>query len=178
MANDIGMNISARELEALSRRLKEQTGGRAQRRYRAAIQDAAPAIVTDLRAAALAAGNRVTSTRAGRSRNAQGSRDRRRQGPLSARIASAIEVQPRPDGVRVVVDAAQVDARYGHSLPRYLDGELRQSRRWRHQVFGNEEVWTQQTGAPWFFRTFRSHADAVERGLAKAMDDVADDITR
>ena len=178
MAGDIGMNISAAELDALSRRLKGQAGGGAQRRYRRAIQDAAPAIVNDLRAAARAAGTRVTSTRAGRSRNADGSRDRQRQGSLAGRVADAIEVQPRPDGVRVVVDAGQVDPRYGHSLPRYLDGELRQSRRWRHPVFGDEDTWSQQAGAPWFFRTFRAHAANVEKELTKAMDSVADDIAR
>ena len=177
MAAEIGMSISSRDLEELSRKLKAQGSGKAQRRYRRAIREAAPPIEAALRSAALTAGRRVTSSRGGQSRNSDGSKERRREGSLSARVAAAITTRDTPDGVRIVVEGDRVDRRYGTSLPRYLDGELPKSRRWRHQVFGNAEVWAQQAGAPWFFRTVRDRADDVEKSLTKAMDDVVRDLT-
>lgn len=175
MAGSVGMNVGANDLEDLARRLRSQSGGRAQRRYQQAIQSAVPPIEAALRSAAL--GARVTSSRGGRSPRAEGSNSRRRQGPLRQRVAGAIDHRVTPTGVRFVVDAAKVDSRYGGTLPRYLDGELPKSRRWRHPVFGNAEVWAQQTGTPWFFRTIRRHEETVEKAIGQAMDDIAGELT-
>lgn len=175
MAGDIGMNVSARDLEQLSRRLKAQDGARVQRRYQRAIGATVPAIEADLQGAVR--GVRVTSSRGGTANPDRGSRRRRSQGPLRARVAAAIGSRPTRKGARIYVDAERVDPQYGGSLPRYLDGELQQWRRWRHPVFGDKERWAQQTGSPWFFRTIRRHEGRVQQALERAMDDVANDIT-
>lgn len=77
-----------------------------------------------------------------------------------------------------MVDARRVDPEYGGSLPKYLDGTLPGTARWRHPVLGNEDEWTNQTGSPWFFSTIEANADRVERAVLKVMGDIADEITR
>lgn len=166
----VEMNIGGlREMEDLSRRLKEAGRGDLQRRARREIVAAAQPVQAQLRAAA--AGIDVTSSRGGRARPDVST-------GLRARLARAVGIRPEERGVRFVVDADKVDPRYGAALSRYSDGEIRRYRRWRHPVFDNSEVWTSQTGSPWFFRTIRANRDKFEDGIRRAMDAVARDITR
>ena len=168
MAGDIGFSISSRELEQLADRLREAGNGRrAQQRYQRAVAEVSRPIVPQLRAAVQNV--RVTSSRGG-----MGRPDRSTN--LRQRVASAIGVRGTRAGVRIHVDADQVDPQYGASLPRYLDGELQQWRRWRHPVFGHTDRWVSQTGSPWFFRTIRRHESRVRRAIARAMQDIAREI--
>ena len=45
------------------------------------------------------------------------------------------------------------------------------------RVFGDPEVWVQQTGSPWFFTTIRRNAGRIEGAVRRAMDAVVDTIT-
>jgi hypothetical protein len=157
------------ELARLVSRLKAQDSGEAQRRYANAIRAASGPIEAQLRSAAL--GVRVTSARAG-SRVSRSHRHNLRQ-----RVAGAVGHRNTRRGLRFIVRADQVDERYGASLPRYLDGELRGWRRWRHPVFGDTETWVQQAGSPWFFTTIRKASGRVEAKILDAMDGVIHDIT-
>lgn len=168
MAGDIGLSVSARELEKLSKKLKSQRGGQLQRRLRSEIAGAARPVEGRLRTAA--AGVRVTSSRGGVARPDKSS-------GLRQRLAGAVDTRLTARGVRFVVEANRVDERYGASLSRYSDGELRQWRRWRHPVFGNRENWQNQTGSPWFFVTVRKHQAAFEKAVGKAIDAVLKDIS-
>lgn len=174
MADDIGMHVNGSDLEKLSRRLKAQADGGAQKRYRKAVLESTRPVESQLRAAARSI--RVTSSRGGEVRPERGSRKRRAQEPLRARLAAAVGTRPTRKGLRFYVDAEQVDPQYGASLSRYSDGELQKWRRWRHPVFGDEETWVQQTGSPWFFTTIRKSASRVEQAIEDAMDDVARDV--
>lgn len=170
MADGIGVNIGGEdELARLAARLKAQDSGEAQRRYANAVRAAAGPIEQQLRTAAL--GVRVTSARAG----ARVSRSHRHN--LRQRVAGAVGHRNTRRGLRFVVRADEVDPVYGASLPRYLDGELRGWRRWRHPVFGDRETWVQQTGSPWFFATVRKATGRIEARVLDAMDGVLDDIT-
>lgn len=161
-----------RELEDLADRLKAAGRGDLQRKLRKNIEQAVTPITGQLRAAAL--GIQITSSRGGRARPDSSTGLRRR-------LAAAVDVRKQGDGVRIVVDADQVDPAYGAALPRYSDGEIRRYRRWRHPVFGrrdNPNDWQNQTGSPWFFATIRRNRGRVEAAVARAMDDVARDIQR
>lgn len=87
---------------------------------------------------------------------------------LRARVAAATHSEPIPSGVRITVDARAVDPAYGPALVHGLNGD-----RWRHPVFGNRTVWTQQYGQNVFEPTIRAHADDFEQGLERVIDRVA-----
>ena len=74
------------------------------------------------------------------------------------------------------VDAKKLGP-HGHSLPRYLDGTIRSYRRWRHPVFGNRDVWTEQSGSAWFFVTMRRRAPTFQREVLRVMADVERELT-
>ncbi|MDN5853523.1 MAG: hypothetical protein L0K86_11890, partial [Actinomycetia bacterium] len=115
-------------LARLARRFRS-AAGEVQPRLAAGVVAEAPAALAAVRAAWL--GVEVTSTRGGGSSSG-----------LRARVAAATNVEPTGRGVRFAVDGSQVDPAYGRSLAWYLNGVGR----WRHPVFGNENVWSQQWG--------------------------------
>jgi len=169
-SGDIGLNVQNHELEQLADRLRKAGAGReAQRKYQRAVAAASRPIVPQVAAAARNA--RVTSSRGGQGKPKRSTR-------LRGRIADAVDARPTRSGIRIYIDANRVDEKYGESLPRYLDGELRPWRRWRHPVFGHEERWVQQQGTPWFFRTIRRHENRIKQAVLGAMDEVAREITR
>lgn len=162
------MNVAGYdELDRLAARFAEAAEGGAQRRYTRAVRSVASEVEAELRQAVL--GVRVTSRRGGR----RVTSDRHN---LRRRVSGAVGHRNTRAGIRFVVQADQVDEKYGASLPRYLDGELQGWRRWRHPVFGDPEVWVQQTGMPWFFTTIRRKGPRIESAIKRAMSDVADDI--
>lgn len=170
MADDIGLSVGGgEELDRLAGRLRAQGSGSAQQRYARAVRSVSGPIEQELRTAAL--GVRVTSQRAG-SRVSRTHKHNLRQ-----RVAGAVGHRNTKNGLRFLVRADEVDPNYGASLPRYLDGELRGWRRWRHPVFGDQETWVQQAGSPWFFTTIRRNGARIESVIRRAMDAVANDIT-
>lgn len=156
------------QFKELSKKLKAVGEGKElQTRLRRGIRDAAGPAERDLKAAVMRV--RVQSDKGGKVRPD-------RSTGLRARTARAIRTTVTQRGVRVIVDAKKVGP-YGASLPRYLDGTIGVYRRWRHPVFGNTDVWTEQSGSAWFFVTMQRRAPAFQREVLKAMDAIERELT-
>ena len=99
---------------------------------------------------------------------------------LRATIARSIQTKITTSGwssgVRIRVDSAQL-GHQARALPKYLDGMVdNQHARWRHPVFGNPELWAQQTPTPkgWFTLPVRAATPIVRAAVVKAMNDTND----
>lgn len=169
----------ATELHKLGKRLKEAGRDDLRRKMRKHIRQAGKPVVADMKRAVLG----VNVTRGDdpyrRRTEETGIAPRRstdRWGPrttgLRARTGHALGISQTRKGIRILV-SAQRFGDYGLTLPRYLDGSLRNFRRWRHPVFGNREVWVTQHGDPWFFVTFNRHRtrfiNAVDDGIKEML---------
>lgn len=101
---------------------------------------------------------------------------------LRERVANATGTRTTLRGVRFIVDGNKVlepgqEPKYGASLPRYLDASLPGYIRWRHPVFGREDIpWEQQRGQPWFFSTINRHERRYRAALERAIDRVLAEI--
>lgn len=145
------------QYRALSRRLREQQRGDLQRKLTRAIRTVGSPAVT----AAQAAWRTVDVTPpAGAGRKSTG---------LRARVAAATRVSILQSGISIRVEPSKVDPRYGKSLSYGLDG----LGRWRHPVYGNQNVWTQQYGQEVFFKTLERFETAWQAGIERAMEDAA-----
>lgn len=153
--------------------------GRLARRFRAAadgqlrsdlgteLQRAAPPVLAKVRSAV---------ARASFPAEQPSPNHRTRSTGLRERLAAAAKTTPlaAPAGVRFYVDGSTVnpdDPRGGHALARYTDVEL--APRWRHQVFGDPEVWFRQLGDPWFAVSIRPEEPRFRRGVETAMNKTA-----
>jgi hypothetical protein len=56
------------------------------------------------------------------------------------------------------------------TLPFYMEG--RRKRKWRHPVFGNKEVWVEQSPHPYLADTVLKHKDSFVDGVADAVNEV------
>lgn len=156
----------ARQLKDLNRRLKDAGRGDLRKQLRAEIKDAGRPVLTDMRRAVMAVD--VSSTKGGRARPSRSTN-------LRARTAKATKLSVTQTGIRIRTDGKRVDPAYP-SLPKYLDASLGRYDRWRHPVFGNPNVWTQQKGQPWFFVTAAKHAPEFRRAVFRAMNKISDKI--
>ena len=91
---------------------------------------------------------------------------------LRSRTAAATRISILRSGIRMAVAGRRVDARYGQSLTRGLDG----LGRWRHPVYGNREVWTQQYGREVFYTTARRFEPRFRAGIGRVMEEFAQEI--
>jgi hypothetical protein len=149
------------ELGRLMADLRAQQNGAISVKARRNIQTASAPVITALRSAVMSV--QVESSRGG---VAPPVRDR----GLRQAVARALTVNVTSTGVRISVNAGQVDPKYGHSLPKYLDADLSRYQRWAHPVFGGS-VWVTQTGQPWFFVTISRHARTYEQAVLDAIDE-------
>jgi hypothetical protein len=156
-------------LKELSADLKAQGRGELSRKMRANVRSAGAPVVADLRRAVMAV--QVESDRGGYARPDE---DR----GLRLAVAKALAISITQKGIRIRVNEKRVDPVYGRSLPRYLDASLKKYQRWRHPVFGNSDVWVEQTGQPWFFVTILRHADDFRRAVLRAVDDTIRELRR
>lgn len=145
----------------LSKSLKRAGRGDLQRNLRRSIRSAGRPTEVALRSAVMRV--QVTSSRRGTARPDVST-------GLRARVARAIGTSVTQRGIRIRVDEKKVGP-YGRSLPRYLDGSIASYRRWRHPVFGQPTVWTEQSGSAWFFTTIQSRQGTFQRAVLDAMDD-------
>lgn len=157
----------ADRFKRLSRDLREAGRGDLRRQLRREIRSAGRPVVRDVQTAVL--GVQVSSSRGGHARPD-------RSTGLRQRVAKATTIAIRQNGIRIRVSARKVGP-YGEQLPKYLDASLGRYDRWRHPVFGNRSVWTQQKGEPYFGRTILRHTRDFRNAIFKAMDDVAEEIT-
>lgn len=91
---------------------------------------------------------------------------------LRARVAAATRIRVRGTGVRVEVDSARVDPRYGRTLVHGLDALFN----WTHPLFGNRDRWYSQRGQEVFFSTLYGFEDEWRAGIEKAMQETAREI--
>ncbi|MEV6791243.1 hypothetical protein AB0M87_04410 [Streptomyces sp. NPDC051320] len=75
-------------------------------------------------------------------------------------------------GVAIRVDGRKMPDRQG-SLPAYMEGT---KPRWRHPVFGNQEVWVQQPPHPYFYRVMRAQGPKSRKAVNKVIDGITKDI--
>lgn len=91
---------------------------------------------------------------------------------LRARTAAATRISILGSGIRIRVEGRRVDAVYGNSLVKGLDG----LGRWRHPVFGNRNVWEQQRGQEIFYSRLVRFESRWRAGVVRAMEDTAREI--
>lgn len=93
---------------------------------------------------------------------------------ISRRIRAQAKLSGRYPGARVHVTKK--------GMPRGFELAARRTNRrkgWRHPVFGNTEVWAQQTGQPdWFDGPMRRGRSGYRRAVIAAMSEAARRITR
>ena len=166
----MGVELRVEGLEQFSdlqRRLHVAGQHGLQRRMHKELRLAAGPVERDIRTAVM--GLRVKSSRGGTAHPDRSS-------GLRARTARAVTTAVTRKGIRIKVSARRFGA-YGTTLPRRMDPDA--SRRpWRSPVFGNRQVWKEQTGSPYFFVTVRRHRQTFRRAVGKAIDDTIRDLER
>jgi hypothetical protein len=159
------------EFGRLAAALTEAAGGKLQRRAREQLRVASRPTLAQLKVAAMAV--QVYSPKGGHVPP-----DYSRA--LRARIANATGTRTTLRGVRFIVDAAKVgedNPVHGITLPRYLDATLPGYIRWRHPVFGRDDIpWQQQRGQPWFFATINRHERRYRDAVGRAVDRVLNEL--
>lgn len=168
---DLPIQVSidgAERLRRLSRELRDAPK-ELQRGLRKEIRDAATPVVADVRRAALAV--EVSSTRGGHARPDHST-------GLRAAVARATGVSITTRGIRIRVSGRKLGKTHHPKLARYLDASLGRYRRWRHPVFGDRDTWVEQSGQPFFYSTIRRHRRDFRRACFKAMDNVAERISK
>lgn len=95
---------------------------------------------------------------------------------LSPAIASRVAIRIRTGGSRPGV--AIIAGKSG--MPRGFRNAPKRTNaaKWRHQVFGNPDVWRDQVGKPgWFDSTIGRHRAAAIKAAEEAMDNMAQRIS-
>lgn len=91
---------------------------------------------------------------------------------LRQSIAQATTIRIVAGGISIRVEPRRMDNRHrpwGTALAMGVDG----LGSWRHPVFGNMEIWRQNTGTEVFYRSIQRYEPDFRRGVEKAMDDTA-----
>lgn len=98
--------------------------------------------------------------------------------PLRQAVAANVEALARFDGRR---PGARIRAKETKTVRNFATAprRLNSRRGWRHPVFGNDERWTNQIGAPgWFDDTLRRLRPRLRRAAEAALRDRARRIAR
>ena len=85
-------------------------------------------------------------------------------------VADAMQIQTRMGGepeVRLRVNTSRLPTDQ-RKLPRYMD----RAEGWRHPVFGDENVWAQQTGEPYWNETLNPFGPQVRQEIIGVVNDV------
>ncbi|WP_329214793.1 hypothetical protein OG352_05180 [Streptomyces sp. NBC_01485] len=94
---------------------------------------------------------------------------------LRGRMSKATRVEVRTvgkdAGVAIRVDGRKMPAKQ-KALPKGMEG----TKRWRHPVHGNREVWVTQSGHPYFFKVVRPAGVAGRRAASKVVNSITRDI--
>lgn len=151
--------IGAEQYKALAKRLKKAGRGDLQRKLTRNIRKVGDPALRATKSAWM--GVEVSSTRGGG-----------KSSGLRGRVAGATRISILGSGIRIRVEPKQVDPAYGKSLSFGLDG----LGRWRHPVYGNPLVWTQQTGQEVFYKTLTAYEPKFRKGVEEAMEEIAREI--
>lgn len=89
---------------------------------------------------------------------------------LRARVAAATRISILGNGIRIRVEEKRVapNPKHGRTLAHGVNGKP-----WRHPVWGNRKVWTEQSGQEVFYSTLTGYEAAWRRGIETAMDETA-----
>lgn len=158
MAEIAWVKVAGQEqYKALARRLKEAGRGDLQRKLTRAIRkEGDPAL-----RAAQSAFRGVSVTSEGPGGSSSG---------LRARVADATRISILGNGIRIRVEGQRVapDPKHGRTLAWGINGQP-----WRHPVYGNRKVWTEESGQRVFYETLTQFESRWRAGIERAMDETA-----
>lgn len=148
------------DLRRISQELRGMDNPEVKKRFRRELRAVAQPFVPLVRAS-------IRSTPAKRPYTADGLRGRMVK-------ATRIEVRTtgRDAGVAIRVDGRKMPSKQ-KALPKMMEG----TKRWRHPVFGNREVWVTQPPKPYFFRVVRPAGAASRRAASRVVDSISRDIS-
>jgi len=154
------------DIRRLLARLRElEDGKEIRKRLRRELKESAKPMVPAVQRAVLALPSKGQSARAGRP-------------SLRARVARATQIRVRASGTRPGVTVWINPRRMPEgqkNLPAYMEG-IRPFHRWRHPVFGDEDVFVQQPPKPFFYRAVRPLQDEVSRAGTRIINDIQREI--
>lgn len=111
------------------------------------------------------------------SKGGEGSKRSPNTRPLRRHISRNMQVSVRQAGVRIRVRPSAF-SKDEHSLPKYLDAELKDYKRWTHPIFGDPEKWAEQRGENWFFVSMRMHFEEFRKSAAEVIHDVSNQLRK
>ena len=154
----------AEELRALSTRLRDLSNGDLKKELTKGIRAAGKPAVRDVKRAAKAV--EVTSSRGGTKRTTGLRKSVARSTGMSVRQTGGIRIEVSKKKM------SRTHGKYGAALSKYLDSTPRGYARWRHPVFGQEDVWSVQFGKPYFYNTLNHHEARFRGGVVEAMESI------
>lgn len=155
---DVGMRTGD-DLRRISRELNRMGEAEIKKRFRKELRGVAQPFVPLVR-------NSIKSIPSKRPYSADGLRGR-----LSKATRVEVRTVGRDAGVAIRVDGRKMPSKM-KALPKGMEG----TKRWRHPVFGNREVWVTQQGHPYFFKVVRPAAAAGRRAASRVVDSITRDI--
>jgi hypothetical protein len=156
----ISVRASGQDLAEVSRKLRKAGNKGAARQFRTELRAAAAPFVPAVRASIAAIPVKGTSGSTG----------------LRQRLSKAVTLRVRTSGknaqVSILMSTAKMPSGQ-RSLPAMMEG----TKRWRHPVFGNEDVWVSQESHPYFFKVVRAGGPAAKAAVNKVVGNITREIT-
>jgi hypothetical protein len=156
----ISVRASGQDLAEVSRKLRKAGNKGAARQFRTELRAAAAPFVPAVRASIAAIPVKGTSGSTG----------------LRKSLQKAVTLRVRTTGKNAQVSILMSTAKMadGHkALPAMMEG----TKRWRHPVFGNEDVWVSQESHPYFFPVVRKAGPAAKVAVNKVVGNITREIT-
>lgn len=153
----------SRDLARISRELRRMDNREVTKRFRKELRKAAQPLVPIVRSSI----RRIPS------------KQPYRIGGLRSQLSKATRLEVKSTGRKARV-SIRVDGRkmpdHFKALPQYVEGA---KPRWRHPVYGNRAVWTQQPAQPYFYKVVAPAAGPRSRvAVNYVLDGIIRDITR
>lgn len=158
--------IGTDELRRLARDLRDEAQGKERlRELTRELRRAARPLAKAAKAAALANPSKGWNAAHGRpSLRAE----------MSRAVSITAKTKGKRAGVRVYVNPKRMPS--GHkALPKYVEGTVGWTR-WRHPVFGNENVWVQERAHPFFTRAVTPGERNAQRACERVIDRMIRDL--
>ena len=149
-----------RDLQRISRELRRMDSPEIKKRFRKELRAAAAPLVPRVRSA-------IRSIPAKQGYAPGGLRS-----SLSQATRLEMKTTGRQAGVAIRVDGRKMPS-HMKSLPSMVEGK----KRWRHPVFGNRDVWVNQTSHPYFYNALRVAGPASRRAVSRVLDGISRDIS-
>ncbi|SHI68468.1 hypothetical protein SAMN05444521_8231 [Streptomyces sp. 3214.6] len=147
------------DLRRISRELNRMDQPEIKKRFRKELRATAQPFVPLVR-------NSIKSIPSKRPYSAEGLR-----GQLARATRIEVRTVGRDAGVAIRVDGRKMPSKM-KALPKGMEG----TKRWRHPVFGNREVWVTQQPHPYFFHVVRPAGVAGRRAASRVVDSITRDI--